>query len=374
MDDLTLALCALGGIAICGVIAYNSWQVRKAGPRRASDAGRADARDPAFDGRVAPAARTEPTLDGPPIGVDSLTTPGAGLSPRVAPAGDGLDAPVLPVARRTPARLDALIDALVTLQLDAPISAELVLAHLPPTRRAGTKPLAVEGLSVDTGDWEAPTPGSRYSELQAGVQLANRNGALNEIEYSEFIQKVQAFADAVGAAVDFPDMLEVVSRARELDAFAGQHDAQLAVLLRARSAAWSVGYIQQQATLMDFVPGSLPGRLVLPSADEGAPPVLVLAYDPQAALQDDPNQAALREVTLSFDVPQTDASLEPFALWYEKARALAAAMDAHIVDDRGQPLGPPAFAGIDAELKRLYAALVERDLAAGSLAARRVFS
>ncbi len=59
--------------------------------------------------------------------------------------------------------------------------------------------------------------------------MANRSGALNEIEYSEFIQKIQTFADAIGAEVDFPDMLEVVARARELDAFAGEHDAQLAV-------------------------------------------------------------------------------------------------------------------------------------------------
>ena len=44
---------------------------------------------------------------------------------------------------------------------------------------------------------------------------------------------------------DFPDMLDVVARARELDAFASRHDAQLAVHLRANGAAWSVGYIQQ---------------------------------------------------------------------------------------------------------------------------------
>jgi hypothetical protein len=79
-------------------------------------------------------------------------------------------------------------------------------------------------------------------------------------------------------------------------------------------------------------------------------------------------------VTLSFDVPQTDPAAEPFAAWYSRASALAAAMDAVIVDDRGQALGPPAFASIDIELKRLYDALAERDLAAGSPAARRLFS
>lgn len=371
MDDLTIALAGMGAIAILGVIAYNSWQVRKAGPKKAEpSAARAAPREPTLDGAVADddARGSEPA-----IGFEGLVVPGE--LPRTEPSIDELPAaPRTPLPRRAPARLDALIDALVTLTLDSPVTGESVLAHLPPTRRAGSKPLAIEGLSVDTGDWEAPSPGAHYSELQAGVQLANRTGALNEIEYSEFIQKVQAFADALGAAVDFPDMLEVVARARELDAFASQHDAQLAVLLRARAAAWSLGYIQQQASLQGFVPGALPGRLVLPSAEAGAPPMLVLAFDSQAALADDPSQAALRELTLSFDVPQTEAAAEPFAAWYAKANALAAAMDALVVDDRGQPLGPPAFAAIDTELKRLYEALAQRDLAAGSTAARRVFS
>jgi hypothetical protein len=43
------------------------------------------------------------------------------------------------------------------------------------------------------------------------VQLANRTGPLNEIEFSEFVMKAQAFADAVNGAPDFPDMLEEVA-------------------------------------------------------------------------------------------------------------------------------------------------------------------
>ena len=39
--------------------------------------------------------------------------------------------------------------------------------------------------------------------------------------------------------------------------------------LRARAAAWSVGYIQQHARRHGFVPGVVPGRLVYPADDEG---------------------------------------------------------------------------------------------------------
>ncbi len=260
------------------------------------------------------------------------------------------------------------------MRLDAPVTGEAIASHMPSKRHIGSKLVLVEGLRTDTAQWEAPAAGSRYGELQAGIQLASRTGPLNEIEYSEFVQRMQTLADSVGAAADFPDMLDVMARARELDAFAGAHDAQLAVHLHARGAAWSVGYIQQHARRHGFVPGVVPGRLVYPSSEEGAPPVLSLTFDSQAALADEPDRAAVRDVTLAFDVPQTDPSVEPFKAWQAAAQALAVGMDAAIVDDNEQPLSSQGFALIGAELGQLYAALEARDLAAGSAAARRLFS
>nr|HET7859482.1 cell division protein FtsZ [Caldimonas sp.] len=163
-------------------------------------------------------------------------------------------------------------------------------------------------------------------------------------------------------------------RARELDAFASEHDAQLAVHLRARGAAWSVGYIQQHARRHGFVPGVVPGRLVYPAAEEGGPPVLTLTFDPQAALADEPDRAAVRDVTLAFDVPQTAPAAEPFRAWQAAAQALAVGMDAEVSDDDGRPLTSAGFDAIGADLGRLYQALEARDLAAGSPAARRLFS
>jgi hypothetical protein len=303
---------------------------------------------------------------------------GVGPEPLDDAADEADGGPSTLPARRAPRRhaprLDPLIDACVTLALDAPISGDQLIVHLPPTRRVGSKSLLIEGLNSTSSEWEAPAAGEHYRELQAGVQLANRTGALNEIEYSEFVQTVQAFADAISAQPDFPDMLDVTSRARELDAFAGEHDAQLALHLRTRGAAWSVGFIAEHARRQGFVAGAVPGRLVLPSRDEGAPPVLTLGFDSQAALADDPDRAALRDVTLSFDVPQTEPAAQPFAAWQGAAEALAASMDAAIVDDSGRPLDPEAFRVIDGELGKLYAALEARDLAAGSAAARRLFS
>ena len=344
--SLTLALSILGAVVLAALLAHGWWSARRASPRQADV-------PPPLPPRVEPALG-----DAPPVPLPAAADPAERRAP----------------ALRRRARLDALIDAIVPLALDAPVSGELVMAHWPATRRAGTKPFYIEGLNSETGDWEQPAPQQRYSELQAGVQLANRSGALNEIEYSEFVHKLQAFAEGVGAMPDFPDMLDVVARARELDAFAGPLDAQLAVRLVARSVAWSVGYVQQCAGKQGLVPGAVAGRLVLPSADEGAPPVLVLEFDAQAALSDEPQVAALREVILSLDVPQTPATVEPFPTWHKVANALAQDMDADLVDDAGRPVTLHAFDAIGKELDQLYTALESHDLAAGSAAARRLFA
>ena len=350
MSTLTIALASLGGVVLAGVLAHGAWAARKAGPKRATPA--PESSEP-----------REPVMDpmNPTAAVAAAAEALAGLPERRA-------------NKRIVNRLDALIDTIAAVRIEAPVSGAFVIAHLPTSRRAGGKPFLIEGLNSETGEWEAPAQGQRYGEFQAGVQLANRTGALNEIEYSEFVQKIQAFTEGIGALADFPDMLDAVASGRELDGFASQHDAQLAVHLQARSAAWSVGYIKQHAGRHGFVPGVVPGRLVMPAADEGAPPVLTLTFDSQAALADDPNLAALRDVTLSFDVPQTDVAAAPFVAWQASAQALSLGMDASIVDDNGRPLSPEGFAAIGAELGRLYTALQDRDLAAGSPAARRLFS
>ncbi len=63
-----------------------------------------------------------------------------------------------------------------------------------------------------------------------------------------------------------------------------------------------MGYIQQCAQRHGFVPGALAGRMVLASTEEGAPPLLTLSFDAQAALADDAAMAAVRELSLTLDV------------------------------------------------------------------------
>lgn len=346
MSNLQLGLAIAGGVVLAAVVAQSAWNSRKNAPRQAL-----------------PEAQPEPTLstEREPALTDTIPEP------------LGMTLPVMP---KRPA-MDALIDVIATVALDPlqpVVSGEAAMAAMPSTRRAGTKPFAIEGYNLESLVWEPPMPGQRYGGFQAGVQLANRSGALNEIEYSEFVVKTQAFADAINATPEFPEMLDEVARARELDQFASAHDAQLSFTIRARHASWSPGYVHQNAAKLGFVAGVIPGRMVLPAPVEGLPPLLVLSFDSQAALAEDPAQSAIRDITLHLDVAQVDRNEQPFERMRDAAHQLAHAMDGVVTDDHGQPLAMQAIEVIATELQGLYDTLEQRDFAAGSPLARRLFS
>jgi hypothetical protein len=58
----------------------------------------------------------------------------------------------------------------------------------------------------------------------------------------------------------------------------------------------------------------------------------------------------------------------------ECAQHLATTMDGVLTDDQGQPISGQALDVIAADLEHLYNALAQRDLAAGSALAQRLFS
>jgi hypothetical protein len=340
MSTLQIGLAVAGGVVLAAMVAHTAWTSRRNQPRQA-----------------------EPEQ----MRVDPVAT-------ALATESTGEAALLLPPTLEKKPLLDPLIDVIAPITLEASISGDALLQAMPATRRVGSKPFAIEAFNAQNRQWEMPLPGQHYDVLQAGVQLANRTGALNEIEYSEFVVKVQAFADLLGGTAEFPEMRDEVARARELDSFASEHDAQLSMNLRARHTAWSPGFVQQNAARLGFVPGVMPGRMVLPAGVAGQAPVLGLVYDSQAALAEDPAQTAIRELSLSLEVTHVDRREQGFVRMREAVQRLAVAMDGVVIDDNGQALTAHALDQIGAELEKLYDTLDARELSAGSALARRLFS
>ncbi|HEV3104675.1 MAG TPA: cell division protein ZipA C-terminal FtsZ-binding domain-containing protein [Trinickia sp.] len=414
MDELTLGLIGAGAVVVAGVVVYNAWQgakVRRRMPRpMPSDAGEALARhdheeerpfieparasaprEPALSDapQAASGSRIEPSfggvapLDTPAdIQAESTTPNGYPDAPQVdasasqaggdAPSAERIEPAATTISAAPPHVVDRRIDCVVPIRLGGPLAAERAMPLAQRLRRAGSKPVYIEGKAEGGGSWELLQNGQRYEELRAAVQLANRGGALNELEFSEFVSGVQQFADAVDGAPEFPDMLETVSMARELDAFAAQCDAQLSINVLSDGAPWSANYVQAVASQDGLLLSRDGTRFVKLDAKQS--PVFMLQFGDTNFLRDDLTYKGGQTITLILDVPVADEDILPFRLMCDYANSLAERIGGRVVDDQRRALPEAALLAIEKQLMTLYAKLEEAGIPAGSPATRRLFS
>ncbi len=395
MTDFQMSLIAAGGVFVVGVISYNKWQEYKA--RKSVERAFASDHDDVLmrSGETA-VERQEPVLDlgaeSPlaPLDVDpELAAPGRGApvsdAPSVSPsyaaptaAAGYASAPAAPVAPLAPlagttpntppaelaeSLVDPLIDCLVPLNFEGAVRGDKILPALHKLRRVGNKPIHYIGFAV-SGDWEPIVHGGVYTKLQAGVQMATRTTALNEIEYSELVTRLRAVADEIGAEPEVPDMIEVMSEARTLHRFVAGHDAQLGVNLAANGEAWPIttliGALEKQG--FDVRPD---GRFSMPDGEGG----VLFTLSTNVTLGAD----ATSRLTLLLDVPCVAPARDGFLAMVKAARELVLRLDATIVDDFEQPLSDEALDEINGQVAEFYQEMEAADIPAGSVRALRLF-
>jgi len=401
MTDLQMSLIAAAGVFVAGVFSYNKWQEYKA-RKSVERAFASDHDDVLMRSGDTPAERTpverqEPVLD---LGAETPLSPldvHAGAAETDAAAADSAHevpaaAPVAPapatpapavprapttVASLTPATplpeappselaeslVDPLIDCIVPLNFEGALRGDKILPALHKLRRVGNKPIHYVGYAV-SGEWAPIVHGGVYTKLQAGVQMATRTTALNEIEYSELVTRLRAVADEIGAEPEVPDMIEVMSEARTLHRFVAGHDAQLGVNLAANGAPWAIstliGALENQG--FDVRPD---GRFSMP---DGAGGVLFTLSTNVTLGADTTNR-----LTLLLDVPCVAPQRDGFGAMVKAARELTARLDATIVDDFEQPLSDAALDEIKGQVAEFYQEMEAADIPAGSTRALRLF-
>jgi len=420
MTDLQMSLIAASGVFVVGVIGYNKWQEYKArkSVERAFSSDHDDVlmrsgaapersaaeRTPAERGPAAPVERHEPVFDANAVaaepevlvpGADALAEPVVHVPPvadsvsvaatAVAATATGATAAAVPsahVAEPTLAPLvgaatppappaqpaetlvDPLIDCLIPLNAEGPLRGERILPALQKLRRVGNKPVHFVGLAV-SGDWEPIVHGGVYTKLQAGVQLATRTTALNELEYSEMVTRLRAVADEIGAEPEVPDMIEVMSEAKNLNRFVAGHDAQLGVNLASKGAPWAmstlIGALENAG--FDVRPD---GRFVMPDEEKG----VLFTLSTNVTLGADTTS----RLTLLLDVPCVAPARDGFGRMVACAKALELRLDGAIVDDFDQPLLDSSLEEIAGQVREFYQEMDAADIPAGSTRALRLFS
>lgn len=405
MTDFQMSLIAAAGVFVGGVVVYNKWQEYRA--RKSVERAFSSDHDDVLmrsgesplereDVERAPVERQEPVLDlgaetplspldvEPGVAKDAAApvaaagaAPGAAsaAAPRapttiasLAPAGPLPGAaPDTPPSELAESLVDPLIDCIIPLNFEGAVRGDKILPALSKLRRVGNKPIHYIGFAVN-GDWEPIVHGGVYTKLQAGVQLATRTTALNEIEYSELVTRLHAVADEIGAVPEVPDMIEVMSEARTLHRFVAGHDAQLGVNLAANGAAWAIstliGALEKQG--FDVRPD---GRFSMPDKGEGSTGGVLFTLSTNVTLGADTTS----RLTLLLDVPCVAPSRDGFGAMVKCAKELTARLDATIVDDFEQPLSDAALEEIKGQVAEFYQEMDASDIPAGSTRALRLF-
>jgi hypothetical protein len=408
MTDLQMSLIAAGGVFVVGVLSYNKWQEYKA-RKSVERAFSSNHDDVLMKGGAAPSApgqAAEPSLDAPVVrqepvfdavsdapGTDALAEPvlrepvapapagvaAGGAAAAASPGGAAVGAAAaaldplasLPGATRDtpPAQLaenlvDPLIDCLIPLSSEGPLRGDRILPALVKLRRVGNKPVHFVGLAVN-GDWEPIVHGGVYTKLQAGVQLATRTTALNELEYSEMVTRLRAVGDEIGAEPEVPDMIEVMSEAKNLHRFVAGHDAQLGVNLASTGAPWAmatlIAALENQG--FDVRPD---GRFAM--LDEAGLPLFTLSTNVTLGAD------TTSRLTLLLDVPCVAPGKDGFGRMVACAKSLEGRLSAAIVDDFDQPLLDATLDEIGGQVREFYQEMDAADIPAGSTRALRLFS
>ncbi len=304
MSTLQISLAILGIVFLGLVLAYNAWAYRRAAPRKARPQGQAAlaptphcgmsqhlggvditqaSTHPAGPAPVGaepdatPAAGqafiwadVEPGPGGPFALADAAPLPGAsgqcrwalggpcgGCAHRPQPGGPsatpaGAGGCLLPPARSwMPCSMP-----LPNCPSKQPLAGEAILKAQPTTRRAGSKLFRVEGLELLSGQVGNRACRSALHQLASRGAVGQPAGRAQRDRVFRVRGQSTKLWRCLNAGVDLPDMLHEVVRARELDQFAGEHDAQLSFMLRPTRAAWSPGAIAQHAGALGFVPAA----------------------------------------------------------------------------------------------------------------------
>lgn len=364
MTDLQTSLIAIGGAIVVGVISYNKWQEYKAkkSVERAFSTAPDDVLMQSGAAHDVSASRQEPGLDEDVPGIA-----GAGMEGTAASASAETSEEALQAAAAAPVRdlpVDSLVDCPIPLVLEAPAHGEKIILPLQGLRHVGNKPVHFIGQRSD-GHWEPIVHRGVYTALLAGVQLANRGSALNELEYSELVTRLRQVADEINAEPEVPDMTAVMRAARSLHQFVAEYDAKLSVNVQSNGAPWAINTLlaalERQG--FDLRPD---GRLVMPDGDGG----VLFSLSTNVTLAADTTS----RLTLLLDVPCVSPQRDGFGAMIACAKALAARLGGTVVDDGSQPLSEDSLAEIARQVNVFYEDMQVAEIPAGSVRALRLFN
>lgn len=359
MSDLQIALGVIGILAVGGVYAFNLWQERKL-RQRLERAFSGEHEDVLLRSAEVPAsARIEPQL---------LADQAA------ARMASGAAHPQEAAAVKDDGGADRITELVVDIELPAPASDAAAQELLKLVAISG-KPARVFGRDARSGLWQQLLRGAPAEclHLQAGLQLADRSGAVSAPQLSTFCDVIREWAARQGATVKIDDAAAAVAAARKLDAWCGEVDVTIGLnVVAASGAAFSGDQIAAAAAKAGGEPAAddrfywrdAAGLTLftLENLESGA-----LTADQLAGVQ-------TSGLTLLLDVPRVADCATAFDLMVRAGQDMAETLGGFLVDDNRVPLQPAAVGRIKLQLDQIVMTMTAGGIPAGSPRAQRLFA
>jgi hypothetical protein len=368
MNDLQVALIAVGAAGVAGVWGYNKWQERQQGKlaeKVFQGRGQGDALLGGGERQsgIAPvAAEREPDTR-------ERQEPGfAGPADEVAAAA-ALDRPPVPEESA-----DDIADCVIAIEFPESMPAPALWAAQ--SRWSGQIGKAMSWLGFDkgSGSWRVLTAhdAGRYKAICATLQLADRQGAVSDAELSVFLDGVWELAGQCEGVCAMPRRDDVLMTARSLDEFCASVDLQLGVNIVGANEPLAGPQLRDLAEAAGL---KLLGDGCFHYLDDAGVTRFTLAnigaelFDP-ASLE----SLATHGVTLLMDVPRVPDGPTAFDVLISVARPLTEALGGILVDSQGNPLTAEMIASIRAKIAEIQGKMAHHQIVAGSTRALRLFS
>jgi hypothetical protein len=257
--------------------------------------------------------------------------------------------------------LDPALDYIAEIHPGEPVDGSV----LPPFEVG--KRIRVLGLTT-ADEWEAVRGEGVYQELRVGLQLVDRQGPVSDAQMVLFCEQVNTFAEANGGVATFPRREDKLRVARDLDAFCAEVDMLVGLSVVSNRAPFSLSRVCAMAEAAGMVlemdgayhARSDSGKSLFTLADRHRRP-----FD---ALDDTPS------ITLLLDVPRVAGGEQAFDRMADLAQQMALTLGGDLVDDENRSLKPADLAAIRKQLVGIYAKMDDRGIAAGGVAALRLFA
>ncbi len=389
MSDLQIGLLIVGVAVVAAVLIFN-WAQERRFRKQANAAFQMPVADALMQEDAMPRTaheRVEPVMreadfdgDGEPLlqephdaGLPSAEADVAPVEPEAAMRPASADRRPASSPPASPVPYDELIEYRARIGCDGAMAG--VFADACNQTRTLGKAVRWLGLPVGATAWEEVQPwrDARYQQVAVTMQLADRNGAVQEEQLVALCDMLQTMAQTHGLRIACDDMVDALERAQAIDRFCVDVDVLIGLNVVARGeGAVNLTRIVREAESSGMVLG---GDGVFQLLDSRGEPLYALCnHDAEPFAVEAVEGQTSQGVTLQFDVPRVPDGLKVFDGMVSFGRRLANETGGILVDDNLRPLTDTGIEKIRTQLMHIYERMEARGVPSGSRRSLRLFS